>query len=230
MAIAPPVESLVVDSLNDTWVTDQKTFNYKLPCSIEATPAVVVVVHGINRRQRVMIGLDRMGRNYISDESVSIAYPRLTDFCVAIATPKSGVLVPFFGRYSNYYRTWWMTEGVVDAKTLLPVINEAEEINSIIDLINIAKEAVNAPVYLLMGNDSGVLANKVLDALKSDGNSDLISGFVLVQRILKIPTIYSWNLDVWSRRSGKCMQSGSRNPVTILIMWLLGIQIMACRI
>jgi hypothetical protein len=50
----------------------------------------------------------------------------------------------------------------VDAKTLLPVINEAEEINSIIDLINIAKEAVNAPVYLLMGNDSGVLANKVL--------------------------------------------------------------------
>ena len=182
MAIAPPVESLVVDSLNDTWVTDQKTFNYKLPCSIEATPAVVVVVHGINRRQRVMIGLDRMGRNYISDESVSIAYPRLTDFCVAIATPKSGVLVPFFGRYSNYYRTWWMTEGVVDAKTLLPVINEAEEINSIIDLINIAKEAVNAPVYLLMGNDSGVLANKVIDTLKSDGNSDLISGFVLVDK------------------------------------------------
>jgi hypothetical protein len=39
-----------------------------------------------------------------------------------------------------------------------------------------------APVYLLMGNDSGVLANKVIDALKSDGNSDLISGFVLVDK------------------------------------------------
>jgi hypothetical protein len=33
-----------------------------------------------------------------------------------------------------------------------------------------------------MGNDSGVLANKVIDALKSDGNSDLISGFVLVDK------------------------------------------------
>jgi hypothetical protein len=51
----------------------------------------------------------------IYDKSVSIAYPRLTDFCVAIAIPKSGVLSPQIGaRHTNYYRTWWMTQGTVD--------------------------------------------------------------------------------------------------------------------
>jgi hypothetical protein len=30
------------------WVTDQPTFNYKLPCDLDKTPAVAVVVHGLN--------------------------------------------------------------------------------------------------------------------------------------------------------------------------------------
>ena len=31
--------------LANGWVTDQPTFNYKLPCDLDKTPAVAVVVH-----------------------------------------------------------------------------------------------------------------------------------------------------------------------------------------
>jgi hypothetical protein len=45
-----------------------------------------------------------------------------------------------------------MTQGTMDPVTLLPVFNEAEEINAIIDLIEVVNEAVKKPVFLLLGN------------------------------------------------------------------------------
>ena len=199
--IKPVIEDLaypVEDVLNEYWVTDQQTFNYTLPCAIEDTPAVVVVVHGANRRQKVKGGLERMGTHYIYDKSVSIAYPRLTDFCVAIAIPKSGVLSPQIGaRHTNYYRTWWMTQGTVDPVTLLPVFNEEEEINAIIDLIEVANEVVKKPVFLLLGNDLGRLANKVIDVLGLTGQSNAIAGFVLADRKTGEFTAYLKNGTEW---------------------------------
>jgi hypothetical protein len=90
--INPVIEDLaypVEDVLNESWVTDQQTFNYTLPCAIEDTPAVVVVVHGANRRQKVKGGLERMGTHYIYDNSVSIAYPRLTKSIMAFISSSS---------------------------------------------------------------------------------------------------------------------------------------------
>jgi hypothetical protein len=40
----------VKEVLLDDWVTDQPTFNYTLPCSIEKTSVVGIVVHGKDRR------------------------------------------------------------------------------------------------------------------------------------------------------------------------------------
>jgi hypothetical protein len=49
------------------------------------------------------------------------------------------------------------------------VFNEEEEIKAIIDLIEVANEAVKKPVFLLLGNDLGRLANKEYDAHLSVG-------------------------------------------------------------
>jgi hypothetical protein len=39
--------------LANGWVTDQPTFNYKLPCDLDKTPAVAVVVHGLNHMDTI---------------------------------------------------------------------------------------------------------------------------------------------------------------------------------
>jgi hypothetical protein len=71
----------------------------------------------------------------------------------------------------------------VDPVTLLPVFNEEEEINAIIDLIEVANEVVKKPVFLLLGNDLGRLANKVIDVLGLTGQSNAIAGFAIISMI-----------------------------------------------
>jgi hypothetical protein len=57
-------------------------------------------------------------------------------------------------REKYYFRNWWMTTGAVpDANPQVPVRDEAEEVNAVIDLINVANEAVKKPVFLVIGND-----------------------------------------------------------------------------
>jgi hypothetical protein len=90
-----------------------------------------------------------------------------------------------------------MTQGTMDPVTLLPVFNEAEEINAIIDLIEVVNEAVKKPVFLLLGNDLGRLANKVIDVLGETGQSNAIVGFVLADRKTGEFTAYLRNGTEW---------------------------------
>jgi hypothetical protein len=40
---------LIDDPLIDSsWVTDQPTFNYRLPCDMDKINAVVIIIHGTN--------------------------------------------------------------------------------------------------------------------------------------------------------------------------------------
>jgi hypothetical protein len=40
---------IIVDPmLDDSWITDQPTFNYRVPCDMDKINAVVIFVHGTN--------------------------------------------------------------------------------------------------------------------------------------------------------------------------------------
>jgi hypothetical protein len=74
-------------SLED-WIKTEATFNYKLPCDINKTVAVAVVIHGVNR-------MDELEENdegdFVYARDMSIAFPRMEELCIAIAIPKSGI-------------------------------------------------------------------------------------------------------------------------------------------
>jgi hypothetical protein len=70
------------------WVTDQPTFNYKLPCDIDITTGVAIVVHGLNRAD-VLEENDE--GELVHARDISIAYPRMEELCLAITLPKSGL-------------------------------------------------------------------------------------------------------------------------------------------
>jgi hypothetical protein len=176
-------------SLED-WIKTEATFNYKLPCDIDKTIAVAVVVHGVNR-------MDLLEENdegdFVYDRDMSIVFPRMEELCIAIAMPKSGISTVWenlwetenarYGTYrASYHRTWWMTKGVLPQDSLVPVRDEKEEIAAIIELIGIANEAVKKPVFLAIGNDLGVLTFKVISALAAEGKITEIAGFISVDR------------------------------------------------
>jgi hypothetical protein len=176
--------------LANGWVTDQPTFNYKLPCDLDKTPAVAVVVHGLNH-------MDLLEENdegeFVYARDMSIAYPIMEELCFAIAIPKSGISTLWedlwetenarYGTYrSSQYRAWWMTKGVEPSDSYIPVRDEKEEIKAIIDLIDVANSAVGKPVYLTIGNDLGALTAKVIIALGADGKINAIAGFIYVDR------------------------------------------------
>ena len=176
-------------SLED-WTKTEATFNYKLPCDIDKTIAVAVVVHGVNR-------MDLLEENdegdFVYARDMSIAFPRMEELCIAIAMPKSGISTLWenlwetenarYGTYrASYHRTWWMTKGVEPEDSYVPVRDEKEEIAAIIELIGIANEAVKKPVFLAIGNDLGVLTFKVISALAAEGKITEIAGFISVDR------------------------------------------------
>jgi hypothetical protein len=52
-----------------------------------------------------------------------------------------------------------------------------------INLLKLAKSALGGlPVYLVIGNDLGLFASKVIKKLGKDGESDVIDGFIYVNR------------------------------------------------
>ena len=75
-----------------------------------------------------------------------------------------------------------MTEGVEDENGI-PVRDEDEEIKATIDLLKLARSVLGElPVYLVIGNDLGFFASKVITNLGEDGESDVIDGFIYVNR------------------------------------------------
>ena len=161
------------------WVSKHKTFDYLLPCST-GIPYAAIVTHGANR----MDSLTDNGEGELTHErDMAIGYPRMVDFCVAIAVPKSG-LSTTYNEYdeAQEWRTWWMTEGVEDENGV-PVRDEEEEMQATIKLIKSAKGALRGtPVYLVIGNDLGKSAVKIFNKLGEDGEIDAIDGFIYVNR------------------------------------------------
>jgi hypothetical protein len=176
-------------SLED-WIKTEATFNYKLPCDINKTVAVAVVIHGVNR-------MDELEENdegdFVYARDMSIAFPRMEELCIAIAIPKSGISTtwktddttanpPHSAYTPSYHRAWWMTKGVEPDDSYIPVRDEKEEIAAIIELIGIANEAVKKPVFVVIGNDLGVLTSKVISALEEEEKITAIAGFISVNR------------------------------------------------
>lgn len=175
------------------WVTDEATFDYVLPCDTEA-PYAAILAHGANR-------MDLLEENdngeFVHDRDMSIGAERMADFCVAIGAPKSGLSTTYNeDDESQEWRTWWMTEGVEDENGV-PVRDEAEEIQATIDLIKLAKEALNAPVYIVIGNDLGKFASKVISQMGANGEFDSIDGFISVDRKTGEFTIHGKNGVLW---------------------------------
>jgi predicted O-methyltransferase YrrM len=81
-----------------------------------------------------------------------------------------------------------MTEGVEDENGI-PFRNEDDEIAATIALIKLAITAVGKPVYLVIGNDLGASAIMVLDRLNSDGEANLVDGFIQIDRVVDKPLL-----------------------------------------
>jgi hypothetical protein len=161
------------------WVTDQATFDYLKPCNT-GIPYAAIVAHGANH----MDSLTDNGKGEFNHErDMSIGYPRMAEFCIAIGVPKSGLSTTYNDRNEpEEWRTWWMTEGVEDENGI-PVRDEDEEMQATINLLKLAKSALGGlPVYLVIGNDLGLFASKVIKKLGKDGESDVIDGFIYVNR------------------------------------------------
>lgn len=177
----------VKEVLLDDWVTDQPTFNYTLPCSIEKTSVVGIVVHGKDRRD-ILEKQEDGSLKYPKD--VSIAFDKFKASCAAIVVPKSSI-----GAFVNdegkvfYFRDWKM--GSLDQNITLK-----EEINTIIDLIYIAKDVVKKPIYLVYGHDEGALSIEVLNELKKRSDIDQtnpdypIKGYVVVDTTTGVFTVH----------------------------------------
>jgi hypothetical protein len=176
------------------WVTDQATFDYVLPCD-SGIPYAAIVAQGANRMDLLEENEDG---ELVYSRDMSIGLERMADFCVAIGAPKSGLSTTYSDRDEPvYWRTWWMTEGVEDDNDI-PVRDEDEEIQATIDLIKLAKESLNGlPVYIVIGNDLGGLAGKVINKLGADGEIDSIDGFIAVDRETGEFTIYGRDGTEW---------------------------------
>ncbi|SMG65400.1 secreted protein [methanotrophic bacterial endosymbiont of Bathymodiolus sp.] len=161
----------VEELLSDPWVIDQSTFNYRLPCTIEETTAVAIVIHGENRKDFLEPDSDGM---LVYPYDVSAVFSDMLNLCVALTVPKSGrgAFVTRSGDVTEY-REWWMVEDT-EART------EEVESNAVIDLIDLAFEVIHKPIYLVYGNDSGYLASKVTKKLKELGKINIIYGVITV--------------------------------------------------
>ncbi|SEH77991.1 hypothetical protein BAZSYMB_GCONTIG00690_0 [Bathymodiolus azoricus thioautotrophic gill symbiont] len=89
-----------------------------------------------------------------------------------------------------------MTAGVEDDNGI-PVRDANAEIEATIALVKLAISATGAPVYLVMGNDSGESSANVLDRLLADGEDKLVSGFIHIDYETGEFTTYSRDGTVW---------------------------------
>ena len=159
------------------WVTGSETFDYILPCVLEDTPYSAIVAHGVNRMDLLTESADGTF-NYRYD--ISRGFPRMTEFCVAIAAPKSGIST-IYNEFDEpqKWRNWWSTTGVKGADGI-PVRDEIDEINAVIGLMEAAGDFLKKPTYLVIGNDSGQMSVRVSQLLFDDDKMGIIDGIIVV--------------------------------------------------
>jgi hypothetical protein len=185
IAAIPVEEDLSIDG----WGTEYTTFNYKQPCDTDDTPFVAIILNGVNRKDRLT---ERKGE-LVHFKDVSIAFDRIFDFCGAIVRPKSGLSTVVENGVEVKLRTWWMTQGTKDDNGI-PVRLLADEVNAVID---IATQFLHKPVYLVLGNDYGVLTIEVLNELRDRGKIRTIGGILYVDRDTGEFTKYNVYGTIW---------------------------------
>jgi hypothetical protein len=189
-----PSIPVLEDKSSDGWIAsqvDQISFDYKLPCDPSLSPYSAIVVQGFER-------MDLLTRNEDSERDVSIAYPRMAEFCVVIAMPKSGIVTNEDYK-AEKRRTWWLTEGTVD-RYGYTIRDEDEEIAATINLLKLAKQALGKPTYIVIGNDSGVLAEKVIMKLDETNEVNIIAGFIYVDKDTGEFTLYNSDQTKWESK------------------------------
>ena len=182
MATIPTLENKSVDG----WSTEMEAFDYKVPCDATLAPYSAIIAQGTNRMD--LLTEDEDGE-YTYERDVSIGYPRMEEFCIALAQPKSGLsTVENAQGEPEKWRTWWLSEEIElsdedwDPDNWAPIRDEDNEIAATIAALKLAKEALGKPTYLVMGNDLGVLTAKIIQKLGEDGEIDVIDGFIYVNR------------------------------------------------
>ncbi|SMG66122.1 secreted protein [methanotrophic bacterial endosymbiont of Bathymodiolus sp.] len=165
------VNSIVEDTPDASWINKYASFNYNMPCSLEDTIAVAVVIKGY--KQEDIIELNDKG--YYKDElSVEAVYPELLGLCAAITVPNSGVNIHSSKENGTLhaYRHWWRVE-ITET--------EEEQIAAVIEQLRTLKDKINKPVFLTLSNDkerAGV--TKVISRLTELNEIGLISGTIVI--------------------------------------------------
>jgi hypothetical protein len=160
--------------LDDSWITDQPTFNYRLPCEMDKINAVVIIIHGTNQLDLVDTNNEQGKPLYKAD--LSSTYPIMDKFCVITVIPKSKIIRELNLKDVNkMYRYWWMSE-----QNALGHKTDENEVEEIIKIIQLAKDVVKKPIFLAMGHDRGILQNKLISKMYSTELRfiDQITGFV----------------------------------------------------
>ena len=180
------------------WTIDQPTFNYKMPCALEDTNFTAIVVHGTNRKD---ILTDNGNGEFTYESDISKGFDRIADFCGAIIIPQSGLSTEknWNNEYVNY-RTWWMSEGVKNQGTGIPLREEADEIQAAIEIVKLANQVVKQPTYLVIGHDLGDLTAAVLSRIAESDEKDIIVGFIYVDRGTGEYTKYKRGGVVWKSK------------------------------
>lgn len=159
------------------WTTNQATFDYVVPC--QGISYVAIVSNIANHRDPLT---ENDKGELVYERDMTIGYSRMADYCIAIAAPKTDLSTTYNDHGdAEHWRNWWMTAGVEDDNGI-PVRDENAEIEATIALIKLAITAMGGPVYLVIGNDLGVSTMKVLNRLNRDGEANLVSGFIHIDR------------------------------------------------
>jgi hypothetical protein len=173
LGMTTPVED---DVALDGWVTDQATFNYKMPCDADKIKAVAIIVKDLNVMERVEINADGQ---YWAVNDTSEVFPEFERFCVAIVMPKSGVSTVVDDTKGNrYYRTYWMSRGTsVYRRYGAPgdffLQERNEEIAAYTDVIYTANTALHKPVFIFNGHVSKHVAVDILKTLGGTRNGGM---------------------------------------------------------
>lgn len=157
--------------LPEPWNMEEERFNYNVPCTLDNTLGVAIVIHDEDKKD--LLEQNEAG-DLVYDKGVAMVYDQMLGMCLVIMQPKNGLSasVTDWGEETHYRH--WVSVGH-GART------ESEEINDAIDLIHIATFRYhNAPIYLVEGHDSGNLAYKVTKKLKASKAIKLITGILTV--------------------------------------------------
>jgi hypothetical protein len=159
------------------WKTEYSSLDYILPCETSDIPYSAIVAHGANHMDLLTESPDG---TFSYRYDISRAYPRMFEFCVAIATPKSGLSTVYNeSDEAEKWRTWWSTPGVKGADGI-PVRDEKEEVAMAIGLLKLARSELHKPVYLVIGNDLGGMSVRITQLLYDNGEIDVIDGIIVV--------------------------------------------------